>query len=58
MLIFDDVDFRKKGNHSVGVSRQYAGSVGKIDNCQVAVDLVSAVPGGVVCAKYGYSQHL
>ena len=45
MLIFDDVDFRKKGNHSVGVSRQYAGSIGKVDNCQVAVDLVSAVPG-------------
>jgi SRSO17 transposase len=45
MLIFDDVDFRKKGDHSVGVARQYAGSVGKVDNCQVAVDLVSAVPG-------------
>ena len=45
MLIFDDVDFPKKDTHSVGVSRQYAGSVGKVDNCQVAVDLVSAVPG-------------
>ena len=33
MLIFDDVDFRKKGDHSVGVARQYAGSIGKIDNC-------------------------
>jgi SRSO17 transposase len=45
MLLFDDVDFRKKGDHSVGVARQYAGSIGKIDNCQVAVDLVLAVPG-------------
>jgi SRSO17 transposase len=45
MLIFDDIDIRKKRNHSVGVARQYAGSIGKVDNCQVAVDLVSAVPG-------------
>lgn len=45
MLIIDDVDILKKGRHSVGVSRQYAGSIGKVDNCQVAVDLVAAVPG-------------
>lgn len=45
ILIVDDVDILKKGRHSVGVSRQYAGSVGKVDNCQVAVDLVMAVPG-------------
>ena len=45
LLIVDDVDILKKGRHSVGVSRQYAGSIGKVDNCQVAVDLVMAVPG-------------
>ena len=45
ILIVDDVDILKKGRHSVGVSRQYAGSIGKVDNCQVAVDLVSVVPG-------------
>lgn len=45
LLIVDDVDILKKGRHSVGVSRQYAGSIGKVDNCQVAVDLVIAVPG-------------
>jgi len=27
----------KKGDHSVGVSRQYAGCVGKVDNCKVVV---------------------
>jgi SRSO17 transposase len=44
ILIVDDVDVLKKGRHSVGVSRQYAGSIGKVDNCQVAVDLVLTVP--------------
>jgi SRSO17 transposase len=45
MLIVDDVDMLKQGQHSVGVKRQYAGSIGKIASCQVGVDLVSAVPG-------------
>jgi len=45
MLIVDDVDMLKQGYHSVGVKRQYAGSIGKIASCQVGVDLISAVPG-------------
>jgi SRSO17 transposase len=38
VLIFDDTGFEKKGRHSVGVARQYTGTVGKITNCQVTVN--------------------
>ena len=38
VLIFDDTGFEKKGRHSVGVARQYTGTVGKVTNCQVTVN--------------------
>jgi SRSO17 transposase len=46
VVIIDDTGFPKKGTHSVGVSRQYTGTFGKQDNCQVAVSLHYAAPGG------------
>ena len=37
VLIFDESGFVKKGSDSAGVARQYCGSVGKVENCQVGV---------------------
>jgi SRSO17 transposase len=37
VLMFDESGFVKKGNDSVGVARQYCGSLGKVENCQVGV---------------------
>src|SRR3954447_14662501 len=38
VLIFDDTGFAKQGQCSVGVARQYSGTLGRTGNCQVAVN--------------------
>jgi SRSO17 transposase len=39
VLVFDPSAFPKKGTASVGVARQWCGRLGKVENCQVGVDL-------------------
>lgn len=43
-FILDDVGLVKKGRMSVAAYRQWCGATGKVDECQVAVDLTYAVP--------------
>ena len=50
--IIDDTGFPKKGEHSVGVARQYCGQLGKQDNCQVAVSLSLATEQGSVPIEF------
>src|ERR671910_3486682 len=45
-LVIDDTGFPKKGRHSVGVARQYSGTLGRTDNCQIATSLHYAGPKG------------
>lgn len=49
VLVVDDTGFAKKGEHSVGVTRQYSGTLGRIDNCQVATSLHLAGERGSAC---------
>ncbi len=48
VLIFDESGFAKKGNHSAGAAKQYCGSIGKVDNCQVGVFAAYASNHGYV----------
>ena len=46
VLVVDETGFLKKGTTSVGVQRQYSGTAGKVDNCQVGVFLAYASAKG------------
>jgi SRSO17 transposase len=51
-LVVDDTGHPKKGKHSVGVARQYSGTLGRVDNCQVAVSLHLAGEAVSGCIAY------
>ena len=46
VLVVDETGFLKKGTTSVGVQRQYSGTAGKVDNCQLGVFLAYASANG------------
>src|SRR3546814_4419167 len=48
VLVVDETGFLKKGAHSAGVARQYSGTAGRIENCQVGVFLGYA-------SRYGHT---
>lgn len=45
MLVIDETGFLKKGKKSVGVQRQYSGTAGRIENCQIGVFVTYASQG-------------
>ena len=61
VLVVDETGFLKKGSKSVGVQRQYSGTAGRIENCQIGVFLAYAGQpgeepcwtGNCICLKYG-----
>jgi SRSO17 transposase len=55
-VIFDGTSLPKPGTHSVGVARQYCGTLGKIANCQVAV--TAALWTGVRAYLVGVALYL
>src|ERR671939_1005215 len=42
VLVLDETGFLKKGDRSVGVQRQYSGTAGRVENCQIGVFLAYA----------------
>jgi SRSO17 transposase len=48
VLVIDETGFLKKGRHSAGVARQYSGTAGRIENCQIGVFVAYASHHGQV----------
>ena len=46
VLVLDDTGFLKKGTRSAGVQRQYCGTAGRVENCQIGTFLAYASPRG------------
>ena len=48
--VVDETGFLKKGTASVGVARQYTGTAGKVENCQIGVFVSYVTPRGTSCS--------
>jgi SRSO17 transposase len=48
VLVIDETGFLKKGQHSAGVARQYSGTAGRVENCQIGVFVAYASRHGQV----------
>jgi SRSO17 transposase len=48
VLVIDETGFLKKGQHSAGVARQYSGTAGRVENCQIGVFVTYASSQGHV----------
>jgi SRSO17 transposase len=46
VVVADETGFLKKGSQSAGVQRQYSGTAGRIENCQLGVFLTYVSPAG------------
>jgi SRSO17 transposase len=46
VVVLDETGFLKKGRHSAGVARQYSGTAGRVENCQIGVFLAYASARG------------
>ena len=46
VLVIDETGFLKKDDKSAGVARQYSGTAGRVENCQIGVFLAYACAGG------------
>jgi len=46
VIVIDETGFLKKGRHSAGVARQYRGTAGRVENCQIGVFLAYASARG------------
>lgn len=46
VLVLDETGFLKKGTKSAGVQRQYSGTAGRVENCQIGVFLAYATQQG------------
>lgn len=58
VLVIDETGFLKKGTKSVGVKRQYSGTAGRIENCQIGVFLCYASDHGAAGARCGRAMWL